>query len=111
MAEYIERESAEAIFRNARRRMKPEMYKTFDEFNTRDCMLLNAEQLIHLLPAADVAPVVRGRWVKSKMSAWGYRQWYECSECGEPVFPSYGHPARTNFCHNCGADMREVQDD
>lgn len=67
----------------------------------------SALKIIQNIPAADVRPVVHGKWVKSKMSAWGYRQWYECSECGEPVFPSYGHPARTNFCHNCGAKMKE----
>lgn len=59
------------------------------------------------IPAADVAHVRHGKWVKCKMSAWAYRQWYECSECGEPAASSYGHPARTNFCSNCGAKMKE----
>lgn len=99
--EYIERESAEAIFRNARRRMKPEMYKTFDEFNTRDCMLLNAEQLIHLLPAADVAPVVHGRWREMDK---GY---YVCSSCNTFITVNYGY----KYCPNCGAKMDRGQDD
>lgn len=47
----ISRAEAEAIFRNARSKLNPSDYKTADEFNTRDLMLLNAEQLIHLLPS------------------------------------------------------------
>ena len=47
----ISRAEAEAIFRNARSKLNPSDYKTANEFNTRDLMLLNAEQLIHLLPS------------------------------------------------------------
>lgn len=86
--------------------MADEYIKREDAIVAYEKASINTERL-KAIPAADVRPVVRGRWVKSKMSAWGYRQWYECSECGEPVFPSYGHPARTNFCHNCGAKMKE----
>lgn len=60
MAEkYIDREAAANIFSRARSAMRPEDYSTFDEMNTRDLMLLNAEQAIRLLPAADVVEVVR----------------------------------------------------
>lgn len=49
-------------------------------------------------PAADVRPVVRGRW------RWvGQDQWndcYECSQCGKM------NTDNSNFCPNCGADMR-----
>lgn len=48
--------------------------------------------------AADVRPVVRGRW------RWvGQDQWndcYECSQCGKM------NTDNSNFCPNCGADMR-----
>lgn len=47
----ISRADAEALFRNARSKLNPSDYKTADEFNTRDLMLLNAEQMIHLLPS------------------------------------------------------------
>ena len=79
---------------------------------------------INELPAADVQPIKRGHWNKKHRHRGGYRQAtgktkvfgeiltitiderYEiddlyCSECGklnESVF--------TNFCPNCGADMR-----
>lgn len=47
----ISRADAEALFRTARSKLNPSDYKTADEFNTRDLMLLNAEQMIHLLPS------------------------------------------------------------
>ena len=48
-------------------------------------------------PAADVRPVVRGRWEN-------FRGKPRCSRC-KAVWPEdyYDH----NFCPNCGADMRE----
>lgn len=54
------------------------------------------------IPAADVRPVVRGRWIdngipESILSG--------CSVCGYTCGSS-----SMNFCPNCGADMREVDD-
>ena len=52
MNDYIRREDAEAIFRNARQALfKCRDQYSLEEFNTRDSMLLNAEQMIHLLPS------------------------------------------------------------
>ena len=62
MDDLISRADVEALFRDARKRLKASDYKTFDEFNTRDLMLLNAEQLIHILPSVSVAEKV-GRWI------------------------------------------------
>lgn len=51
--------------------------------------------------AADVRPVVRGRW-SEKPYLLGTTN--VCSVCGE----NYGMPhGKYNFCPNCGADMRE----
>lgn len=51
-------------------------------------------------PAADVRPVVRGRWIE-KPYLLGTTN--VCSVCGE----NYGMPhGKYNFCPNCGADMR-----
>ena len=52
----IRRADAEALFRNARSKLNPSDYKTADEFNTRDLMLLNAEQFIHMLPSVNSQP-------------------------------------------------------
>ena len=50
------------------------------------------------IPAADVRPVVRGKWIKN---GWSIR----CSECGHDMPFSV-----RNFCPNCGADMRGGED-
>ena len=57
----ISRADAEALFRTARSKLNPSDYKTADKFNARDLMLLNAEQMIHLLPP-----------VTPKQSGWHY---------------------------------------
>lgn len=50
------------------------------------------------LPAADVAPVVHGRWDNMD----GYKTRKVCSECGWDV-PEYGK--FYSYCPNCGAKM------
>ena len=58
------------------------------------------ESIINGIPAADVRPVVRGRWIE-KPYLLGTTN--VCSVCGE----NYGMPhGQYNFCPNCGADMR-----
>lgn len=53
------------------------------------------------IPAADVAPVVHGRWIEK--TAHDRRQYFECSNCGKP---ENKHTAiRGGFCWNCGAKM------
>ncbi len=59
-------------------------------------------RVIEQIPAADVRPVVRGEWQFHMFTAnsWGY----ECRVCHTTW------DAPTNFCPNCGADMREEAD-
>lgn len=60
----------------------------------------DAESIVSEIPAADVRPVVRGRW-SEKPYLLGTTN--VCSVCGE----NYGMPhGKYNFCPNCGADMR-----
>lgn len=57
------------------------------------------------IPAADVRPVVRGKWVKKTRIdlKWDYKQaYYVCSECGADRMLR-----QHNFCPNCGAEMKE----
>ena len=79
MAEYIERKA----FLDAIERMKP-YHQDADDI----------AEMLQNLPAADVRPVVRGKWIKIK-----YRS--ICRDCSFRGFASW------NFCPNCGADMRE----
>lgn len=66
---------------------------------------------IRQIPAADVRPVVRGKWVNDhngKYSASGDN--FYCSICKDPSLRAFGKPAKTNYCPNCGADMRSEQE-
>jgi rRNA maturation endonuclease Nob1 len=53
--------------------------------------------------AADMVEVVHGRWIKRQFAdeptAFGYR----CSEC------HLTYDFDTNYCPNCGADMRKIE--
>lgn len=56
-------------------------------------------------PAADVRPVVRGRWNEDHLvtlNGGTYTVW-RCSEC-EHAEPT---PVPWNYCPNCGAEMKE----
>lgn len=56
---------------------------------------LEPSQYIEALPAADVAPVVHGRWV------FGGDGCVICSKCNEEE----SNNNHRNFCPNCGAKM------
>lgn len=89
MAEYIEREAAlHAILGEPTESHYPSWY---------------AER-IKALPAADVVPVVHGRWEESKEHFYlmnGCKEWinFYCSECDAP------NNSPTDYCPNCGAKM------
>ncbi|MBR3238018.1 MAG: hypothetical protein IKF99_06220 [Oscillospiraceae bacterium] len=59
------------------------------------------------IPAADVRPVLRGRWVPDGLDD-AYEGMFKCSICGSlHYFPEILLGIRAdNFCCNCGADMR-----
>ena len=67
---------------------------------------LEPTQYIEQIPAADVAPVVHGKWVKDENSChYDYYLTYfdfNCSICGEIENDQHGLP---NYCPNCGAKM------
>jgi hypothetical protein len=55
----------------------------------------------------DVRPVVRGKWITTNdyvTTAYGTLDYYRCSCCGEDSLEE------GDFCPNCGADMREVEE-
>lgn len=76
----------------------------------------NAVETLKKIPAADVRPVVWGRWIKARGS-WctpGGDPVWECSECGKGVHVygiehgTYGSDVADGqwvACPNCGARM------
>ena len=93
MAEYIEREAAVKV---------AEKYGLANgsalgrHTGLADCI---ASEIADI-PAADVAPVVHGRWVEKEKYTFGIM--YDCSLCEDRILDN-GHP--WNYCPNCGAKM------
>ena len=56
------------------------------------------------MDSADVRENVRGEWV----FPYEDKKYKRCSACGKTF---YSIPATSNFCPNCGADMRGEQDE
>ena len=54
---------------------------------------------------ADVRPVVRGKWIDVSPA---HIKVFRCDQCGEETTDTCMDKPRVNFCPNCGADMREV---
>ena len=89
MAEYIEREAATNVACNI-------LWKMNDLSTSVMAKALNS------IPAADVAPVVHGRWIDKG-------EYAVCTECGGRSGTQYDGvepiPLMTQFCPNCGAKM------
>lgn len=86
MADYIDREAAiDAIIK---------VYVRTSEYKARE-RVFEAEEAVHRLPVADVAPVRRGHWIEENGCQ-------ICSECGEEhEWDEY----RAAYCDVCGAKM------
>lgn len=65
-------------------------------------MMYEIAEEIDCAPAADVAPVVHGRWVNG----------CQCSVCGDRHGPyNSRHRPYYNYCPNCGAKMDDEEHD
>lgn len=79
---------------------------------------LETQGRVQKLPAADVRPVVRGKWEDVEVTYVADKTTLpierissmRCNQCNRyhtEIF-YYGNPTEmAHFCHNCGADMRE----
>ena len=94
MAEYIERETAIAWFMP---------YAHAGESIDADVVISDIKDM----KAADVAPVRHGHWIEHKHfhHAHYIDSTYECSEC------KVEEPLTSDYCPNCGADMRGRNDE
>lgn len=89
MAEYIEREAAKRMFQNIDAGAKEHI-----------TMLTPFEfaELLDEIDAADVAPVVHGRWEDVSLRFTQTKE--KCTVCGGIVY-AHGY----KYCPNCGAKM------
>ena len=96
MAEYIERKAAYPLAK-----------KICDAIDKVPRCILGHDILdfIDDIPAADVRPVVRGKWINQRADS------EMCSACGVRFYISalfaVGGNDEPNFCPNCGAMMEE----
>ena len=100
MAEYIERKRAIVDACNSLE-LYPSEYAKLEDALTK-------------IPAADVAPVRHGHWVSlTDCSNAGVY----CSNCHKKVYKedyalcNRKNKLRSNYCPNCGADMRESKEE
>lgn len=94
MAEYIERETAIAKL-------------TALEVTEPSATMIDAKRLLAEMPAADVAPVVHGKWIFGVLEVLGTP--VRCSVCGwsAPIVDAdmwLRYPGH-HFCGACGAKM------
>lgn len=71
------------------------------EVTNRQATMTDAKREIAEMPAADVAPVVHGRW-QTKGYVCGETE-YQCTACGETEWRT--SIARFRWCPFCGAKM------
>ena len=75
----------------------PEKYKAFVR------RVLNDRNLI---PSADVAPVVHGRWMHSRYEDCSEQfKRVKCSQCNQEAYAMAFYVVDGHYCPNCGAKM------
>ena len=97
MAEYIYRGTAIAKL-------------TALEVTEPNATMADAKRVLADIPAADVTPVVHGRWEDS-IDEWLGTDVYTCSKCRESYVLVEGTPKENlwHYCPNCGANMDEKE--
>ena len=91
-----------------------ELINQLDEFRSnadndyadgKNGMIDVARILIAEMPSADVVEAKHGEW-KEEPSIFPNNPFVRCSKCGEEALLDEYGVAKSNFCPNCGADMR-----
>ena len=105
MKEYIERE---ALFKKVleERRFVFQMEDLLNHELVVRTVYNDFAEFVNSIPAADVVERKRGEWILRHV---GHGHYWECSECHKN--PCIYVTKDTNFCPNCGADMREITHD
>ena len=121
MSEYVDREAFIAQKRelyckdcDRRKGMKNGKYRILYDIGDVPCRACGIEDVlsdVEDFPAADVQPVKHGRWEERDC---GFDVECKCSVCGYKDFILTKHDRywfNRNYCPNCGADMRETNDE
>lgn len=99
MAEYITRKAAIAYIRE----QSEEWQKAFEEFGGKSGIYADAyndlAEGFYSIPAADVVPVVYGRWVTHYRSGTPVAEGYVSTCC------DMWNNRKSDYCPNCGAKM------
>lgn len=105
MDEYIEKRKVVNLLielENEFQQFKP--FKGFEHAMYRK--LCEAEIAIGKLPAADVAPVVHGRWIHSRYEDCSEQfELVKCSQCNHEAYAMALYVHGGNYYPNCGAKM------
>lgn len=63
-------------------------------------------EIISEIPAADVAPVVHGRWIHSRYEDCSEQfELVKCSQCNHEAYAMALYVHGGNYCPHCGAKM------
>ena len=109
MADYIDRQKAIDLIAEKQRSLCPPgrwgRSQVYGSDRDKYDSLEEAMDQLENIPAADVAPVVHGKW------GWVNEDRYRCDRCEQitTVDECMGKP-NYNFCPNCGARMVGVSD-
>lgn len=123
MAEYIEREAVYSKLSELEELARKRVYDTpttspaYMRYLTQSQERANLKDKISKLPAADVEPVVHGRWEwyerrdGTPIDGYDYSSGWRCSHCKTDLPDVYDVPdnePQLKYCPNCGAKMKEV---
>lgn len=96
MAEYIDRELLDKAMTTA----------AINDENKNCSTWANAISVLYRLHAADVAPVVHGRWIHSRYENCSEQfELVKCSQCNHEAYAMAFYVRGGNYCPNCGARM------
>ena len=69
--------------------------------NSTPVLIASVRATINHMPTIELERM-RGKWIRQDNKGKPLYGWYHCSECGAVI------GGKTDFCSECGADMREV---
>ena len=84
------------------------IYTWLTDANGKEHDGVTLQSVIDAQPTADVRENVRGKWIRVEDNVSFH---YECSVCrARPLYEEFcNQPELSDFCPNCGADMRREQ--